>query len=102
MARSSDASESTPTPETELEAATAHPSAEETRPPMREISGVRMIAPGIDSKALSMEDLSSMGAIQPKGDLVFDRSNNFFVSADEINASTLDALIATSDFAIEQ
>lgn len=70
-------------------------------PKMSELTGIRYVGMA-DARNLSVEDLVSMGAENPKGDLSWSADlNGKLVSASEINASTRDALLADPDFVAE-
>jgi len=73
---------------------------DEGRPPMREISGVRYTSPMIDRKSFNRLDLISLGAVDPIGDLVWSSDNGFVVPKEELNASTVDALIKLPEFSV--
>lgn len=86
-------------PNTDAPEAAVQASTEDV-PKMSELTGIRYV--GIaDIRSLTTEDLESMGAENPKGDLEWSASNGKLVAASDINASTRDALLADPDFVAE-
>lgn len=68
-------------------------------PKMSELSGIRYVGMA-DSKTIRKADLISLGAEDPKADLVWDASNEKVVPTKEFNAATRDALLALPDFVV--
>lgn len=68
-------------------------------PKMSDLDGIRYVGMA-DSKTISQTDLVSLGAEDPKGDLVWDASNGKVVPTKEFNAATRDALLALPDFVV--
>lgn len=68
-------------------------------PTMAELGGIRYIGMA-DTKTLTKQDLESLGAEEPKGDLSWDASNGKVVPTKEFNASTRDVLLAIPDFVV--
>ena len=69
-------------------------------PTMAELGGIRYIGMA-DTKTLTKQDLESLGAEEPKGDLSWDASNDKIVPTKEFNASTRDVLLAdTRNFVV--
>lgn len=68
-------------------------------PKMSDLDGIRYVGMA-DSKTISQADLVSLGAEDPKGDLVWDASNGKVVPTKEFNAATRDALLALPDFVV--
>jgi hypothetical protein len=66
-------------------------------PTMADLRGISYVGMA-DSKTLLVEDLEAMGIESPKEDLVWDGSNDRFVSSDRINAATRDLLLADPNF----
>ncbi len=64
-------------------------------PTMAELDGIRYIGMA-DTKTLTKQELESLGAEEPKGDLTWDASNGKVVPTKEFNASTRDVLLADS------
>ena len=64
-------------------------------PTMAELDGIRYVGMA-DVKTLTKQDLVSLGAEEPKGDLTWDAGNGKVVRTKEFNASTRDALLADS------
>jgi len=89
----------TEVPPTVSELATVNEVASETIL-MDSLAGIRYI--GIaDSRSISMIDLQVSGVENPKEDLQWSSSNNFFVHASQINAATRDYLDSLPDFRAE-
>jgi TolB-like protein len=74
--------------------------ATEDVPTMAALKGVRYIGRG-DVRKISADDLVRSGVNEPKGDLVWNAKNEFFVPANQLNAATRDFLATQSDFRIE-
>ncbi len=71
----------------------------EDAPKMSDLSGIRYV--GIaNRKTISKADLVSLGAEDPKGDLVWDAENGKVVPTKEFNASSRDVLLALPDFVV--
>lgn len=70
--------------------------AEETRPPVAKLTGVRYEG-FATTRLLSKDDLVSLGAESPKGDLVWNGRGDI-VKMSELNASTVDALLTLEEF----
>ena len=68
-------------------------------PKMPDLDGIRYVGMA-DSKTVSKADLVSLGAEDPKGDLVWDASNGKVVPTKEFNAATRDALLTLPDFVV--
>lgn len=64
-------------------------------PKMSDLGGIRYVGMA-DVKTLTKQDLESLGAEEPKGDLTWDASNSKVVPTKEFNASTRDVLLADS------
>ena len=78
--------------------ASVETTAEDT-PKMSDLDGIRYVGMA-DSKTISKADLVSLGAEDPKGDLVWDAENGKVVPTKEFNASTRDVLLALPDFVV--
>lgn len=89
----------TPVENVELrEEPTDVPDAEtDKRPPLTALAGIRYTG-GADHRGLTVADLETLGAESPKGDLAWSASSGNVVAISEMNASTVDALLASGEF----
>lgn len=81
--------------EPDTEVATVEGTDAAETPTMAELDGIRYIGMA-DTKTLTKQELESLGAEEPKGDLTWDASNGKVVPTKEFNASTRDVLLADS------
>lgn len=71
------------------------------RPPMRQMAGLQYN--GIaDVKRFTSADLRKLGVqtVKSETDLVWSRSNGFFVSVSDVNAETVDAILKLPGFSV--
>jgi hypothetical protein len=76
------------------------PEDETSRPPLRQLSGIKFRSGQVDVKKFTASDLHAMGVGELKSDedLVWNRLNNYTVPIDAVNAATLDAIIKLPGF----
>lgn len=71
------------------------PEYSEKRPAMADLTGVKYeTGPMVDQHTITVDQLSKLGIEKPQTDLVWSKANDWTVPITDLNAETLDALIA--------